>query len=96
MLVLDGWAKRLSLSNRGTKKNPNIKIEDAPLKKCILIKESDWHKPMYYGKDIDSWRPSDFLSYEDDVLEKNYFLKEKNEAESYFLEHLKKVVNEDI
>ena len=78
------------------KKNPNIKIEDAPLKKCILIKESDWHKPMYYNKDVDSWRPSDFLSYEDDVLKKNYFLKEKNEAASFFLDLLKKIVNEDI
>ena len=78
------------------KKNPNIKLEDAPPKKCILITEGGWHKPMYYGKGIDNWRPSDFLSYEEKVLEKRYFLKEKNEATSFFLERLKKVVNEDI
>jgi len=78
------------------KKNPKLKLEDAPPYKCILVTEGDWHKPMYYGKDIDDWRPSDFLSYEKKVLEKKYFLKEKNEATSFFLAHLKKVVNEDI
>ena len=76
------------------KKNPNIKLEDAPPKKCIVITEGDWHKPMYYGKDIDNWRPSDFLSYEENILEKRYFLKEKNEAESFFLDHVKKIVDE--
>ena len=76
------------------KKNPNIKLEDAPPKKCIVITEGGWHKPMYYGKDIDNWRPSDFLSYEEKVLEKRYFLKEKNEAASFFLDHIKKIVNE--
>ena len=34
--------------------------------------------------------------YKEKLLEKRYFLKEKNEATSFFLERLKKVVNEDI
>ena len=78
------------------KKNPKLKLEDAPPKKCIVLTEGEWHEPMHYGKDISEWRPSDFLSYEEKVLEKRYFLKEKNEAASFFLERLKKVVNEDI
>ena len=60
-----------------------------------MLTEGDWHEPSYYGKDIGDWRPTDFLSYEKKVLEKRYFLKEKNEASYFFLEHLKKVVNED-
>ena len=78
------------------KKNPNIKIEDAPLKKCIVIAEGDWHKPNYYGKDLNKLHPSDFFSYEQKILEKKYFLKEKNEAATFFLNHLKKILNEDI
>jgi hypothetical protein len=50
---------------------------------------------MHYGKDISEWRPSDFLSYEEKVLNKSYFLKDKDEAVSFFISHLKKVVKED-
>ena len=77
------------------KKNPKLKLEDAPPKKCIVLTENEWHDPMHYGKDISEWRPSDFLSYEGHVLNKSYFLKDKNEAVTFFLNHLKKVVNED-
>lgn len=77
------------------KKNPKLKLEDAPPKKCILLTEGEWHEPMHYGKDISDWRPSDFLSYEENVLEKRYFLKDKDEAVSFFTSHLKKVVKED-
>ena len=88
--------KDIEFQIKEQKTNPELKIEDAPPIKCILIREGDWHKPTYYGKELSDWRPSDFLSYEKDVLNKRYFLKEKNEAASYFLEHLKKIVNEDI
>ena len=77
------------------KKNPKLKLEDAPPKKCISLFEGEWHEPMHYGKDISEWRPTDFLSYEENVLEKFYFLKDKDEAVSFFISHLKKVVKED-
>ena len=77
------------------KKNPKLKLEDAPPRKCISLTEGEWHEPMHYGKDISEWRPTDFLSYEEKVLEKSYFLKDKDEAVTFFLNHLKKVVKED-
>ena len=77
------------------KKNPDLKLENMPSKKIIQITEGSWHKPMYYDKKLENLRPSDFWPNDKKILEKSFFLEEKNKAIEFFLVHLSKILAEE-
>ena len=77
------------------KKNPELKLENMPSKKIIQITEGSWHKPMYYDKKLENLRPSDFWPNDKKILEKSFFLEEKNKAIEFFLVHLSKILAEE-